>query len=104
MAKDFAKPFYNSKAWKECRRSFIAYRIKIDGGMCQRCRELPGYIVDHKEELAPSNIHDPNVTLNHNNLQFLCLECHTRKTFKSDHESIREGLQFDANGNIIQVP
>ena len=37
MAKEFARAFYNSKRWKDCRRAYIAKRISIDGGMCETC-------------------------------------------------------------------
>lgn len=102
VAKEFAKKFYNSKAWKECRQSFIAYRITIDGGMCEHCKDKLGYIVDHKEELTPENINNPDVTLNHNNFQYLCLVCHNRKTFGINQEVVREGLMFDSNGDLIR--
>ena len=58
MAKEFARAFYNSKRWKDCRRAYIAKRISIDGGMCETCHEVPGYIVHHKIELTPDNISD----------------------------------------------
>ncbi len=81
MAKEFAKKFYNSKAWKECRQSYIDKRIAIDGGMCEHCKNELGYIVDHKEELTPDNIDNPYITLNHDNFQYLGLICHN-KNFK----------------------
>lgn len=102
MARKFAKKFYDSKAWKDCRKSFIAYRITIDGGMCQHCKDKLGYIVDHIIELTPENINNPNITLNHNNFQYLCLECHNKKTFGSD--VVREGLMFTAEGDLVHSP
>ena len=48
MAKEFARAFYNSKRWKDCRRAYIAKRISIDGGMCETCHEVPGYIGQHQ--------------------------------------------------------
>ena len=66
MAKEFAKAFYNSKRWKDCRRAYIAKRIAIDGGMCETCHEVPGYIVHHKIELTPDNINDPDIALGFN--------------------------------------
>ena len=102
MAKEFAKPFYNSKQWINCRKSFISYRITIDGGMCEHCKDKLGYIVDHIEELTPDNINNPEITLNHNNFQYLCLECHNKKTFGTYKEIVREGLEFDSNGELIQ--
>ena len=100
MAKDYAKSFYKSKSWLSCRAAYIAIRIMIDGGMCEHCRRVPGYIVDHIEEISPLNINEPEITLNHKNLQYLCLECHNIKTF-SKHSALREGFAFDENGDLI---
>jgi 5-methylcytosine-specific restriction protein A len=81
MAKEYAKGFYTSGVWRRCRAGYIASRVAIDGGMCEHCREVPGYIVDHIIEISPSNITDPEITLNHDNLQYLCLPCSNTKTF-----------------------
>lgn len=101
MAKDYAKKFYNSKQWRDCRRSYIS---KVHG-LCEHClvndKHIPGYIVDHIIEINPSNINNPEITLNHENLQYLCLACHNTKTFGKDIEVIREELEFDREGNII---
>lgn len=78
MAKEWAKSFYNSKAWKRCRASYIAQRVLIDGGTCEECKECPGYILHHKTTLTPANIGDPDIALNHCNLQYVCKECHDR--------------------------
>ena len=53
MAREFAKPFYNSSRWKRCRGAYIKYRKSVDGGMCETCHDRPGYIVHHKIELNP---------------------------------------------------
>ena len=99
MAKEFAKAFYRSVAWKKCRAAYIALRIAIDGGLCEHCREKLGYIVDHIIELTPYNINDPAIALNHDNLQYLCLECHNRKTFGSGNSYI-----LTADGDIQPLP
>lgn len=99
MAREFAKPFYKSTAWKKCRAAYISKRAAIDGGMCEYCKEQPGYIVDHIEELNPLNINDPSVSLNHDNLQYLCLECHNTKTFAAGARYI-----LTANGEIAPLP
>ena len=101
MAKEFSRSFYNSKAWQKCRRSFIATRVGIDGGMCEHCRQDLGYIVDHVEELNPTNINNPDITLSHDNLQYLCLECHNRKTFGSLSVT-RDDVMFDDNGDLVK--
>lgn len=100
MASEFAKKFYNSKQWKKCRQSFISYRITVDGGMCQHCKDKLGYIVDHIEEITPDNINDPSITLNHDNFQYLCLECHNTKTFGKKEE---ERFYFDNDGMIHEL-
>lgn len=101
MAKDFAKPFYNSKAWKQCRASYID---KVHG-LCERCRlngkVTPGYIVHHIDYITPNNINNPFVTLNHDNLEYLCLDCHNEEHI-GRNESTASGLSFDDYGNLVQ--
>lgn len=80
MAKEFSKKFYKSKRWNDCRKSFISKRIVIDGGVCEHCHDKQGEEVDHIIELTVDNIDNPSITLNHDNLQYLCHNCHTRKT------------------------
>lgn len=91
-----AKKFYRTKAWQQCRKAYIS----TVHGLCEHC-EGPGYIVDHVIEINSNNIHDASITLNHDNLQYLCTPCHNKKTFKK-LEPTREGLAFDAQGNLIQ--
>ena len=103
MSKPYSKKFYHSKAWKQCRASYIA---KVYG-LCERCmdngRLIPGYIVHHKIEITPENINDPAITLNHDNLQYVCVECHNRlHGVYANTEPIREGLMFDEMGNIVK--
>lgn len=76
MAKEFAQEFYHSKKWKECRKSYIAQRVEVDGGMCEICRKELGYIVHHKTALTPQNINNPDITLNHCKLEYVCKRCH----------------------------
>src|SRR5690625_1690580 len=97
MAKPWAKPFYNSAAWRKCRLTYIS---KVYG-LCEHC-DRPGYIVDHIVELTPDNIHDPDITLNHDNLQYLCLECHNIKTFRKITPT-RKGFGFDEEGNLVEI-
>lgn len=78
MAKEFSRPFYNSPEWAACRQAYIKQRIKIDGGLCEECHSRIGYIVHHKTILDESNIDDVNVTLNHDNLEYVCKYCHDR--------------------------
>lgn len=103
MAKEFAKKFYRSKAWKKCRKSYIAKRKSIDGGVCERCKDNIGYIVHHKEELTIYNINDSSITLNHDNLEYVCKVCHDNEhDFGRGKKSFtRKGYKFNEKGELI---
>lgn len=104
MAKEFAREFYDSMEWRKCRKSFIAKRVAIDGGMCQRCHERLGYMVHHTVMLTPGNIGDQDISLNHGLLEYVCKQCHDRE---KGHFLYREQRQrrytFDAEGNPIEL-
>lgn len=100
MAKEFAKKFYKSKAWQCCRTDFINKRIMYDGGLCERCHDRTGYIVHHKTMLTPLNINNPDITLNHCNLEYVCKLCHDDEHYRDMHH-IEEGVKFDSSGQII---
>ena len=95
-----AKRFYNSSQWRKCRASYIS---TVPGGLCEHCQDSMGYIVDHITEINMHNINDPNITLNHDNLQYLCLQCHNTKTFRK-HSSLRDGFIFNSDGDLVPVP
>ena len=102
MAKWFAKKFYKSKEWLNCRASYIAKRVAIDGGMCEECGELPGYIVHHTIQLTPENINDPEVALNHDFLKYDCKRCHD---YEDDHFIPKDdyGYRFDETGQPVPI-
>jgi 5-methylcytosine-specific restriction protein A len=97
-AKEFAIKFYKSKAWLDCREGFI----KFVHGLCNRC-DSPGFIVHHKILLTPNNINDPEATLNWEQLEYLCLECHNQEHMSKHKEIIREGLKFNDKGEVIKI-
>lgn len=97
MARLFAKSFYNSKAWKDCQLAYKTYRM----GICERCRSADGTEVHHKTMLNPSNISDPNITLNFRNLELLCKTCHA-KHHNRKHSCTRDDVCFDELGYLIQ--
>lgn len=74
--KEYAKAFYKSKEWK---KTSAAYKKSV-GGLCERCQArgliVPGVIVHHKTYLNPERITDPSITLNWDNLELLCRNCH----------------------------
>lgn len=73
MAREFAKAFYKSKAWKDARDTIL----KRDRYRCQAagCYN-PAEEVHHIEWLTSENINDISVTLNPDNLISLCRDCH----------------------------
>ena len=103
MAREFAKAFYKSKQWQQCRRAYIAKRRLLDGGLCETCHQEPVYIVHHKIVLTPENIRDPEVALNHSNLAYECKTCHDL------HEGHGVGWSrpllcgFDGNGEPVDL-
>jgi 5-methylcytosine-specific restriction endonuclease McrA len=91
---DFAKSFYLSKEWRAVRDNVF----KRDCGLCVRCGK-PGEIVHHKTHITPANIDDPNITLNWNNLQLVCRECHAQI---HAHDS-RRRYKVDDQGHVIGI-
>lgn len=92
---DFARTFYSSKAWKDCRKAYT----KSKGGLCERCFAngliTPGEIVHHKIHLTPDNINDPKVSLNTDLLCLLCRECHAK-----EHTANKKRFSVDEMGRI----
>ena len=80
MAEAWAAKFYNSPEWKALRMSLIIQR----GPRCQRCGKDMTFdqinlIAHHKKPLTPMNITDPNVSLNTDNIELICFDCHNRE-------------------------
>ena len=73
---EYAERFYKSKAWQACR---LAYAKQV-GGLCECCLKngiyTPGVIVHHKVHINPENIEVPEITMNFDNLELLCRDCH----------------------------
>lgn len=89
---EYAKSFYKSKAWQNCRE---AYAKKM-GGLCEEClakgQYNPGEIVHHKVHLTPENIGCPDISLNFNNLELLCRNCHAKKHSKHPKRFVIDDL------------
>lgn len=72
---------------------------------CERCERMgllkPATVVHHKTYLTPENIKNPMYTIDADNLEALCVDCHA----KEHHEKPQtgDGLQFDSEGNLIQT-
>ena len=76
MAKAFARKFYSSKAWQECRNEYM----KRAHYLCENCLRKgiykPAEIVHHIIEIDPVTIERPEIALNFDNLEAVCRECH----------------------------
>ena len=88
--------FYKSSQWVKVRQAYFNYRF----GLCERCG-MPGKIVHHKKYISSSNIFNPEVTLNFDNLELLCLNCHNNEHIASVHFS--NGEVVDDKKNIMEL-
>ena len=102
---EFAKDFYNSQAWKNCRKAYI----KSVGGLCERCLEknlyIPGEIVHHRIPLTPEVINKPEVALNWANLMLLCRKCHAEIHEDDVYAPMRTPRRYkvDSSGKVIII-
>lgn len=89
--------FYGSTRWKKCRRNYLSLHP-----ICERCQQL-GKVnkadhVHHKIYLNTESYRDPMVSLNYDNLEALCFDCHQAEHHRNN--DCRDELYFDADGNI----
>ena len=98
MAKDFARAFYDSPAWRSCRKGYL----NSVNHLCERCLGkgliVPAEIVHHKTELTPENINDPNITLSYENLEAVCRDCHA-----AIHQGIEKRYKIFSDGSVVGV-
>lgn len=92
------KQFYKSSEWKKLSEAYA----KSVNYLCERCIKKGiykcGHIVHHKIYLTDDNYTDPNISLNWDNLEYLCMDCHN-----NEHMSKHDNIIWDDNGNIIKV-
>lgn len=95
MAKDFARSFYASKAWRDTRKQILRRDLFTCADCFGRANE-----VHHKVELTPENINDTNISLNPDNLISLCHDCHTKIT--KGCADVTDVYVFDRNGQVVR--
>lgn len=71
--------FYVSKEWRK-----LCWILKIKANKrCQRCGaevlDISYLIGHHKIELTSENVHDPNLSLNPDNIEVICPKCHNKE-------------------------
>jgi hypothetical protein len=103
MAQKWAKNFYKSHKWIKCRNSYIQKRVNIDGGICEECHKNPGYIVHHKVILTQENITNADISLNHENLKYVCKECHDQFEGHGLNKGEKPLCLFDADGQPVSL-
>ena len=96
MSQDYAKNFYNSKAWRVTQAAYMVSQHYV----CERCSGV-ARIVHHIKHLTPQNINDISIALDWGNLEALCFDCHNAEHLGGD--AIAEGLRFDESGNIVPL-
>ena len=85
--------FYRSDEWHLAR----AIKICNCNGLCEICGK-PGKEVHHKIHLTIYNVDDPMVSLNQDNLQLLCTDCHNKQHHRFGKFT---EYSFDNEGNLI---
>lgn len=98
IMKEYARSFYKSQTWKDCRAAYAKQRH----GLCEVCLAKgiykPGEIVHHKVHISPENITDPTVTLCFDNLQLVCRDCHADL-----HKGMVTRFKVDQLGRIVTI-
>lgn len=85
---DKLKQFYTGKPWRD-----LSHTLKIQrGGKCERCgftvvekADWVKLIGHHKIELTEANISDPNISLNPDNVEIVCIDCHNKSHRRFGH-------------------
>lgn len=97
MAKDYARSFYNSKAWRDTQAAYMESHNYV----CERCGNV-ARIVHHIRYISPQNINDPNITLNWDNLCALCIDCHNAEHMGKGG-ACASGLRFNSDGELVPM-
>lgn len=108
------KDFYNSDAWKKV-RIYIWLKQNL---LCNRCgravyvdgiskwipkeKRLIG-IVHHINYLNDTNIANVEISLNENNLEGICIDCHNEEHILGTGVT-KKDVMFDSDGNLIPKP
>ena len=93
--------FYTGWIWRKCRKAFVISK----GNLCERCLKRgiiqPGskdrpLEVHHKIPLTAENVKDPKISLNWDNLELLCKDCHDK-----ERERMRKRWRIGPGGKAI---
>lgn len=79
--------FYASKPWRDLRNLVILER----GNRCEKCGKVfssDKLHVHHRIELTEENVNDVSISLNKDNLEVKCIDCHN-----AEHNRFNQGEQ-----------
>lgn len=104
--RDEQNKFYTSLKWRKLRKQYL-----YEHPICERCAAIGiaavAKHVHHIIELTESNYKDPNISLNPDNLEALCFDCHR----KEHHDGVKKGhrdcgreFYFDSDGDLRLKP
>ena len=93
--KEWAEWFYNSVQWRKTSKAYLDSQDNI----CERCGK-PAKLAHHKTYLTKTNINNTYISLNWDNLEALCQDCHNKEHHKNKNKA---RYKFDENGNLIQA-
>ena len=86
-------PFYCSKKWRRVSAAYLSSKSYI----CERCG-APAVVCHHKKWLNDVNVHDPKISLDFDNLEALCQECHN-----AEHGLKHDVAVFNDAGELVEV-
>lgn len=77
------KQFYDSDIWENFRKNLILERSNDNGVKCKKCNkhivESKKIILHHVEELTLKNVNNYNISLNPENIEIICFDCHNKE-------------------------
>jgi 5-methylcytosine-specific restriction endonuclease McrA len=92
MSKGVLKSFYITQKWVKTRNAYFASQ----NGLCEECAGR-GEIVHHRNPISASDVlTNPAKCYGWDNLKVVCRVCH-----ELQHSKRRDGLTFNANGDIV---
>jgi len=89
--------FYNSQKWRRVSKVFLTSKRYV----CERCGGV-GEVAHHKIGLDRFNVRKPEIALNMDNLECLCLTCHNSEHGEAG-SATAAGIGFDREGNVIKL-
>lgn len=90
--KDFAAKFYTGRDWRRVSQAYMHSKFYI----CEICGRA-AKICHHRTWLTPDNIGDINISLNPDNLQCLCQDCHNKI-----HSCVSDNI-FSDDGDLLAI-